>query len=397
MKLSDRMASIPASATIAVTTKAAALKAAGHDVIGFGAGQPDFDTPSHIRDAAKRALDEGLTRYTPTPGLPALRRAIVDHVGSVFGLDVETNQVMVSCGGKHTLYNVMMALINPGDEVLIPAPYWVTYPVQVEMAGGSAAVVHTSVENGFRATVDDLKAATTDRTRGLILNSPSNPTGAGYSVVQLEAIAEFVRERDLWVVSDEMYARLTYGDYESRFFATLPGMAERTMTVYGMSKTYAMTGWRIGIGIGPKEIIAAMSRMQGQVTTNPASMAQAGAIAALTEPDDFLKEWLAAFDQRRTTMVSRLNAMDGVQCTLPDGAFYAFPDFRGVIGRRAGDQVIDTDWTLIDYLLEEAGVALVPGSPFGAPGFARLSYALSLSNITEGMDRIERALSVLSR
>ncbi len=395
MKLAVRMDSIPASATIAVTTKAAALKAAGKDVIGFGAGQPDFDTPQHIRDAAKQALDDGWTRYTPTPGLPAVRKAIVDHLQHHFGLEVESNQVMVSCGGKHVLYNTMMALVEPDDEVLLPAPYWVTYPVQVNMAGGRVNVVNTSVDNGFRATVADLEAACTPRTRGLILNSPSNPTGAGYSREQLLEISEFVKARDLWVVSDEMYARLTYGDYKSTFFATLPGMEERTMTVYGVSKTYGMTGWRIGIGVGPKEMISAMSRMQGQVTTNPAAMAQAGTIAALTRPEDFLADWLKAFDSRRRVMVERLNAMEGVSCTMPDGAFYAFPDLRALLGRRFGSKVMETDWDLINYLLDEALVALVPGTPFGAPGFARLSYATSMDNINAGMDRMQAAFARL--
>jgi len=385
MKLAARTQDIPASATIAVTT-----------VIGFGAGQPDFDTPSHIVEAAKTALDNGWTRYTPTAGLPQMKEAVVSHVARDFGLEVSPKQVMVSCGGKHVLYNALQCMLNPGEEVLLPAPYWVSYPVQCSMAGGKARIVQSRPENGFVPSLAELEAACNERTRGIIINSPSNPTGAGYSEADLEGIARLVVERDLWVISDEIYAKLTYDDYRSRFFATLPGMAERTLTVYGLSKTYAMTGWRIGIGIGPEELIGAMSRMQGQVTTNPATPCQAGAIAALTESEDFLVDWLVQFDKRRRYMVEALNAMDGVSCNLPKGAFYAFPDLRGVLGRRIDGRVIDTDWALIDYLLEDAGIALVPGTPFGAPGFARLSYATSMSNIEQGLVRMGEALDRLS-
>ncbi len=396
MKLSNRMEGIPASATIAVTTKAAALKAEGRDVIGFGAGQPDFDTPVHIRDAAKQSLDDGWTRYTPTPGLPGLRKAIVQHLAQHFGFEVNPSQVMTSCGGKHVLYNAMMALVNPGDGVLLPSPYWVTYPVQVNMAGGHVQTVKTSSDDGFLATIDALEAACDGTTRGLILNSPSNPTGAAYTRDHLEAIAEFVNAKDLWVVSDEIYAKLTYDGFEHTFFATLPGMFERTLTVYGLSKTYAMTGWRVGIGIAETEIIKGMSRMQGQVTTNPTAMAQAGAIAALSESHDFLDDWSKAFDARRLEMVKRLNAMDGVSCNTPVGAFYAFPDLRGLLGRTFEGKTMESDWDLIDYLLDQAGVALVPGTPFGAPGFARLSYATSMDDIVEGMNRMEKAFAALT-
>ena len=395
MKLAQRTHDIPASETIAITTKAAALKAAGHDVIGFGAGEPDFETPAHICRAAQRALDEGWTRYTPTGGLPALKTALVDHLARTFGVEASPSQVMASCGGKHVLFNAILALCNPGDEILLPAPYWVTYPVQCTMAGARAIPVPTEAADGFRLRRAQLEAAMTDRTRGIILNSPSNPTGAAYSEEDLREIAALAAERDLFVISDEIYARLTYDGFKSRFFATLPGMAERTLTVYGLSKTYAMTGWRVGFAVGPAPVIEAMTRIQGQVTTNPASVAQAGAIAALTEPEDFLAEWLSAFDARRRVMVDRLNAMEGVSCTLPKGAFYAFPDLRGLLGRRAAGTVMETDWNLIDYLLDVAGVALVPGTPFGAPGFARLSYATSMADIENGLDRMATALARL--
>ena len=307
---------------------------------------------------------------------------------------------MVSCGGKHALYNAMMCLCNPGDEVLLPAPYWVTYPVQIQLAGGKTVVVPTTAEEGFRVRVADLEAAWTPNTKGLILNSPSNPTGAGYTEDDLLAIARFAVQRDLWVVSDEIYARLTYDDYQSRFFATLNvdghSMADRTLTVYGLSKTYAMTGWRIGIAIGNATLISAMTRLQGQVTSNPAAVSQAGAIAALTESDEFLVQWLEAFDARRRYIVERLNSIEGVHCNLPQGAFYAFPNFSGVLGRRLGERTLETDWDLTDFLLDDARVAIVPGTPFGAPGFARFSYAASMKTIETGMDRITGALKKLS-
>ena len=396
MKLAQRTFDIPGSETLAVTAKAAALRAKGLDVIGFGAGEPDFATPAHIVAAAKRALDDGWTRYTPSQGSPKLISAICDHMAKHFALECAPNEVMTSVGGKHALYNAVMCLANPGDEVLLPAPYWVTYPVQCTMAGARAVVVPAGADTGFRVTVEALEKATTAATRGLILNSPSNPTGAGYREEDLLAIADFVKRRDLWVLSDEMYARLVYDGYTSRFFATLPGMRERTVTVYGLSKTYAMTGWRVGITVAPAELTEAMNRVQGQVTSNIAAVCQAAAIAALAEPDDFLAGWVAEFDQRRRFMVSRLNAIEGVSCNLPEGAFYAFPDFGELLGRRYGDKVMATDWDLIDYFLAEAQVALVPGTPFGAPGFARLSYATSMANIEKGLSRMETAISRLS-
>jgi aspartate aminotransferase len=400
MKLSERATQVPGSPTLAVTAKVAQLRSQGINVIGFGAGEPDFETPAHIRDAAKRGLDEGWTRYTPAGGLPAVKQAIIDHMAKHFQLHAEPSEVMVSCGGKHALYNAMMCLCNPGDEVLLPAPYWVTYPVQIQLAGGKTVVVPTTAEEGFRVQVSDLEAAWTPNTKGLILNSPSNPTGAGYTEDDLLAIARFAVQRDLWVVSDEIYARLTYDDYQSRFFATLTvdghSMADRTLTVYGLSKTYAMTGWRIGIAIGNATLISAMTRLQGQVTSNPATVSQAGAIAALTESDAFLAQWLEAFDARRRYIVDRLNAIEGVHCNLPQGAFYAFPNFSGVLGRRLGERTLETDWDLTDYLLDDARVAIVPGTPFGAPGFARFSYASSMETIETGLDRITEALKKLS-
>ncbi len=397
MKLAHRTFDIPGSETLAITAKANALRAEGKDVVGFGAGEPDFPTPKHICEAAKRAIDDGWTRYTATQGVPQLTKAVATHLQRQFGLSVEPNQVLVSVGGKHSLYNGILCLADPGDEVLLPAPYWVTYPVQNTMAGAVTTVVEARVEDGFRVTVASLEKALTPRTRGLVLNSPSNPTGAAYSVKDLEAIAEFVRANDLWVISDEMYARLVYDGFQHRFFATLPGMAERTLTVYGLSKSYSMTGWRVGIAVGPKDLIDAMNRLQGQSTSNIAAPVQAAAIAALTEPDDFIGEWVTEFDRRRRVMVDRLNAIPGVRCVLPEGAFYAFPDMRGLLGRRTpAGKMLATDWDLIDWLLDDVQVALVPGTPFGAPGFARLSYATSMANIDKGLDRIAKAVATLS-
>jgi aspartate aminotransferase len=395
MILADRCASVPASETLAITARVAQLRAQGKDVIGFGAGEPDFPTPKYIIEAAKRGLDEGWTRYTAAGGHPQVLKAVADHLGKQFGLAVEPSQTMVNVGGKHTLYNAMMCLINPGDEVLLPAPYWVTYPVQIHMAGGTTVPVSASPENGFRVTIAELERAITPKTRGLILNSPSNPTGAAYDEQQLLEIADFVSKHDLWVVSDEIYARLAYDGFKVRFFATLPGMAERTLTVYGLAKTYSMTGWRIGIAAGPKPLIDAMGRLQGQVTSNPTSVAQYATMAALTQPDDFIAEWLVAFDARRRFMVEALNAIPHVTCNRPEGAFYAFPDLRAYVGKSYGGKVLASDWDLINYLMDEALVALVPGSPFGAPGFARLSYATSMENIESGLDRLGRALARL--
>ncbi len=400
MQLSTRAKQVPGSPTLAVTAKVAQMRSQGVDIIGFGAGEPDFATPDYIRDAGKRGLDEGWTRYTPAGGLPAVKNAVIDHMQRHFDLQADAKQVMVSCGGKHVLYNALMCLCDEGDEVLLPAPYWVTYPVQIELAGGKPVIVPSSSENNFRVKVSDLEAACTPRTKGIIINSPNNPTGAAYQKEDLQAIAEFAVAHDLWVISDEIYARLTYAGYTSQFFATLnvdgQSMADRTLTVYGLSKTYAMTGWRIGIAVGPQDLIAAMTRLQGQVTSNPAAVSQAGAVAALQQPDDFLNEWLAAFDERRRAMVERLNAMEGVTCNEPLGAFYAFPNFSGVLGRKAGDTTLATDWDLTNYLLDKASVAIVPGTPFGAPGFARLSYASSMESITEGLNRMEKALQRLS-
>jgi len=399
MKLSSRAQQVPGSPTLAVTAKVAQMRAQGVDIIGFGAGEPDFETPSYIREAGKRGLDEGWTRYTPAGGLPAVKDAVIEHMQHHFQLSADAKQVMVSCGGKHVLYNALMCLCNEGDEVLLPAPYWVTYPVQIELAGGTPVIVPSTSENDFRVQIADLEAACTPNTKGIIINSPNNPTGAAYRKEDLQAIAEFAVARDLWVISDEIYARLTYSGYTSQFFATLSvdgqPMADRTLTVYGLSKTYAMTGWRIGIAVGPQELIAAMTRLQGQVTSNPAAVSQAAAVAALRQPDDFLREWLDAFDIRRRTMVERLNAMEGVRCNEPFGAFYAFPNFTDVLGRKAGDKVLENDWDLTNYLLDKAGVAIVPGTPFGAPGFARLSYASSMDSITEGLNRMESALKRL--
>ncbi len=392
MKLASRTASIPASETLAITARANQLRAQGKDVIGFGAGEPDFPTPRHIIEAAKKGLDDGWTRYTAAQGHPDVLKAVAAHLNGQFGLAVEPGQCIVSVGGKHTLYNAMMCLVEPGDEVLLPAPYWVTYPVQIQMAGGVTVPVSATAENGFRVTVADLERACTPKTRGIILNSPSNPTGAAYTEAQLLEIAEFVKARDLWVVSDEIYARLAYDGFKCRFFGTLPGMAERTLTVYGLAKTYSMTGWRIGIAAGPKPVVEAMGRLQGQVTSNPTSVAQVATIAALTQPDDFIAEWITAFDARRRVMVQRLNAIPGVRCNLPEGAFYAFPDLSAYLGRSWRGKVLANDWDIINLLMDEGLVALVPGSPFGAPGFARLSYATSMANIEKGLDRMVRVL-----
>ncbi|MSP15862.1 MAG: pyridoxal phosphate-dependent aminotransferase [Myxococcales bacterium] len=397
-RISRRLADIKPSITLAVTARAARLRADGIDVIGFGAGEPDFDTPEHIKDAARRALAAGETKYTHVAGTLALRQAICNELSSAHGLSFGPDAVLVSAGAKHSLYNLFMALLDPGDEVVIPAPYWVSYPDMVKLAGGTPVIAPTRVEEGFLLSPAALAAAITPRTRAIVLNSPSNPTGAAYDRAALEALRPLIEERELVVVSDDIYRRLVYGDFRFVQPATLsPKMASLTVVVDGWSKAYAMTGWRLGFAAGPKRLIDAMSTLQGQSTSNVTSIAQAAAIAALTGPTECLDEMRHEFDRRRQVIVPRLRAIPGVTCFEPQGAFYAFPDLSAYLGRRApGGQAIVDDVALCDYLLDVGRVAVVPGSGFGAPGFVRLSYATSMAAITRGVDRLADALAALS-
>jgi aspartate aminotransferase len=391
--LSQRALDCAPSPTLAITAKANQMKADGFDVIAFGAGEPDFDTPQHIKDAAIDALAKGQTKYTPSTGIPALKKAIVDKFAKDNGLNYAPNQVIVSCGGKHSLYNIFQAIIGPGDEVIIPAPYWVSYPEQVKLSEGTPVIIETTDVTGFAPTIEQIKEAITPRTKAFVLNSPSNPTGAMWPRATIEALAELAVQHNFYVISDEIYEKIVYDGNIPVSIASLGSdIYKKTLTVNGVSKTYSMTGWRIGYVAGDGEIIAAMGRIQDQVTSNPTSIAQWGAVAALTGPQDFLKDWVAEFDRRRRVITDGMNSIPHISCRLPDGAFYVFPNILACIGLRTGNHVMTSTDDFADYLLREARVAVVPGGGFGAPGFMRLSYATSMQAITEGISRIGEAV-----
>ncbi len=399
LRLSSRLDAVKPSITMAVTAKAKQLAASGVDVVSFGAGEPDFDTPDHIKAAARDGLDRGVAKYTPVDGIPALRKAVAAELSGAHGIEIAPEQVIVSCGAKHSLYNIIMAMISPGDEVIIPAPYWVSYPEMVRLAGGTPVIVETTAHSGFAVTADQLRAAITPRTRALILNTPSNPTGSIYSRAALQALAEVVLATDdVWVISDDIYRSLVYGGAEYTSFASLSAeAAARTILVNGVSKTYAMTGWRIGYTAGPVELVKAMAKIQGQSTSGAAHIAQVAAVAALTGPQECVAEMRAAFDERRQAMVRLLRAIPGVECREPLGAFYAFPDLSAYVGRRTpAGNVLEDDVALASFLVEAGKIAIVPGSGFGAPGFARLSYACSMADIEKGLGRLRDALATLS-
>lgn len=392
-RVSSRLSRIKPSVTLAVTAKAQELRAGGVDVISFSAGEPDFPTPEHIVEAAVKALHEGATRYTPVPGTPALRKAVAAQSVDVRGVDCDPAEVIVTVGAKHALYGFFQAILEPGDEVIIPAPYWVSYPDQVLLAGGEPVIVETVAADGWILTPDKLQAAAGPRTRVVVINSPSNPTGGVYPPGAMEAITEKARELGLWIVSDEIYRDLIYGD--GRHVSPLSVGTDRSkiFVVDGVSKTYAMTGWRIGWGIGDRDVIAAMSKIQGQSTSNPTTVAQAAALAAITSPADFLPGWKAQYVARRDAMVEGLREMESVNCMIPDGAFYVLPEVTALV-RRLGSEATDVD--LATYLLEEAHVATVPGSGFGVPGHIRLSYATSMEAIRIGLERMAAAFLKLS-
>jgi aspartate aminotransferase len=396
IRLASRLDRIQPSITLAVTARAAKLRSEGVDIVSFGAGEPDFDTPEHIKAAARQALDRGCGKYTDVGGLPAVREACAAELSRVHSCPVTADRIILSAGAKHSLYNIFMAILDEGDEVIIPAPYWVSYPDMVKLAGGEPVIVPTTAAEGFQLDPERLTAAITPRTRAIVLNTPSNPTGAVYTRNRLAAIAERVLPHDVYVISDDIYRSLVYGGREYASIASLsPAMAARTILVDGVSKTYAMTGWRIGYTAGPARLIAAMSKLQGQSTSNPTHIAQLATFAALTGPQDCVATMRAAFDERRQTMVELLRAIPGVACSEPHGAFYAFPDLSAHIGKStsAGKPITD-DVVLCEYLVE-GGAAIVPGTGFGAPGFARLSYATSMADIRRGIARIGDALGAL--
>ncbi|WP_283177449.1 pyridoxal phosphate-dependent aminotransferase [Gemmobacter sp. 24YEA27] len=391
--LSDTLARVKPSATIAVTNKARELAAAGKDVIGLGAGEPDFDTPEHIRDAAKRAIDAGKTRYTAVDGIPELKAAICAKFLRENGLTYTPNQVTVGTGGKQILFNALIATLNKGDEVIIPAPYWVSYPDMVQLAGGTPVEVVATLENNFRITPEQLEAAITPKTKWLIFNSPSNPTGAGYSRAELKGLTDvLMRHPHVWVMSDDMYEHLVFDDFEFTTPAQVePGLYDRTLTCNGVSKAYAMTGWRIGYAAGPVALIRAMGTIQSQSTSNTCSVSQWAALEALSGPQDFLADWRRVFQGRRDLVVSMLNKATGITCPKPEGAFYVYPDISGCIGKATpAGVVITNDEVFATALLEETGVAVVFGSAFGLSPNFRVSYATSDEVLRDACDRIQR-------
>ena len=391
--LSDTLARVKPSPTIAVTTKAADLKAAGRDVIGLGAGEPDFDTPDNIKAAAKRAIDAGKTKYTAVDGIPELKVAICNKFLRENGLTYEPNQISVGTGGKQILYNALMATCNPGDEVIIPAPYWVSYPDMVYLAGGTPVAISCGIENNFKLTPDQLEAAITAKTKWFIFNSPSNPTGAGYTKAELKGLTDvLMRHPQVWVMSDDMYEHLVFDDFKFATPAEVePGLYDRTLTCNGVSKAYAMTGWRIGYAAGPVALIKAMATIQSQSTSNPSSISQHAALEALTGPQDFLAPNRRLFQSRRDLVVSMLNQATGIRCPRPEGAFYVYPDISGCIGKATpAGTIITNDEVFATVLLEETGVAVVFGAAFGLSPNFRVSYATSDAVLTEACTRIQR-------
>ncbi len=390
--LSDTLARVKPSPTIAVTTKAAELKAAGKDVIGLGAGEPDFDTPQNIKDAAKRAIDQGKTKYTAVDGIPELKKAICAKFLRENGLTYAPNQITVGTGGKQILYNALMATCNPGDEVIIPAPYWVSYPDMVVLAGGTPVEVVATLENNFKITPEQLEAAITPQTKWFIFNSPSNPTGAGYTWDELKALTDvLLRHPQVWILSDDMYEHLVFDDFKFCTPAEVePQLYDRTLTTNGVSKSYAMTGWRIGYAGGPVHLIKAMGTIQSQSTSNPCSVSQYAALEGLTGPQEFLTTNKALFQRRRDLVVSMLNAAEGITCPTPEGAFYVYPDISGCIGKTsAGGTLIADDEAFASALLEETGVAVVFGAAFGLSPNFRVSYATADETLREACSRIQ--------
>ncbi|SMX32873.1 pyridoxal phosphate-dependent aminotransferase [Actibacterium lipolyticum] len=390
--LSATLSRVKPSPTIAVTNKAQELKAAGKDVIGLGAGEPDFDTPENIKEAAKRAIDEGKTKYTAVDGIAELKQAICAKFKRDNNLDYKPSQVTVGTGGKQVLYNALMATLNPGDEVIIPAPYWVSYPDMVLLAGGEPVIAAASIQTGYKLTADQLEAAITPKTKWLIFNSPSNPTGAGYSHAELKELTDvLMRHPHVWVMTDDMYEHLRYGDFEFCTPAEVePRLYDRTLTINGVSKAYAMTGWRIGYAAGPENVIGAIRKIQSQSTSNPCSISQWAAVEALNGTQDFIAENNKMFQRRRDMVVDMLNAAEGISCPVPDGAFYVYPSIAGCIGKTSPAGVkIENDEIFATALLEETGVAVVFGAAFGLSPNFRVSYATSDEALKEACTRIQ--------
>ena len=392
INLSDRVQRIKPSPTLAITSKAAELRAQGKDIIGLGAGEPDFDTPDHIKQAAIEAINAGKTKYTPVDGTPGLKKAVIDKFKRENGLDYEAGQILVSSGGKQSFFNMALALLNDGDEAIIPAPYWVSYPDMVKVAGGVPVILETDLDSRFKITPQQLEQAITPKTRLFVINSPSNPSGMAYSKEELAALGEVLKKHpDIVIATDDMYEHILWtGQPFVNIVNACPELYDRTVVMNGVSKAYSMTGWRIGYAGGPQKLIAAMKKVQSQSTSNPASISQAAAEAALSGDQQCVKEMVKAFKERHDYVVDALNKLPGVTCAPGDGTFYAFPDFSGAIADMDG---VESCTDLAAQLLETAEVALVPGSAFGAPGCLRLSFAVGMDTLVEAIRRIEKALS----
>ena len=396
--ISDILKRIKPSPTIAVTQKARELKAAGKDVIGLGAGEPDFDTPDNVKDAAIKAIKEGDTKYTAVDGTPELKKAISKKFKRENNLSYSTDQITVGAGGKHVIYNLMMATLNKGDEVIIPAPYWVSYPDIVMLAGANPIVVECSEEQGFKLTAKDLESVITNNTKWVILNSPSNPTGACYTEQEIRNLAQVLRRNPhVSVLSDDIYEHIIYDNFKFFTIAQIPELKNKVVTMNGVSKSYAMTGWRIGYAAGEKEIIKAISKVQSQSTSNPSSISQAAAVEALNGTQDFISIRSKSFQERRDFVVSSLNDIDGINCLKPDGAFYVFPSCKGLIGKKdKSGKKLETDLDFVQSLLENNNVAVVQGSAFGLDGYFRVSYATSMEKLKVAMERIKSFCESLS-
>ena len=394
-RVSDRIGAIAESATLKVDSKAKALKAEGRPVIGFGAGEPDFPTPAYVVDAAVEACrDPRNHRYSPAGGLPELKAAIVEKTRRDSGLEVEAAQVLVTNGGKQAIYGAFAAMLDPGDEVIVPAPYWTTYPEAIGLAGGRAVEVLADETQGYKVSVEQLEAARTEKTKVLLFVSPSNPTGAVYTAEEIRAIGAWVEEHDLWVLTDEIYEHLVYDGVETGSMPVLcPDLIDHCVVVNGVAKTYAMTGWRVGWMIGPKDLVKAATNLQSHATSNVANVSQRAAIAALAGDLTAVEEMKEAFDRRRRLIVSMLSEIDGVVCPTPEGAFYAYPSVKGLLGREHGGTMVETSAELAEHILTAAEVAVVPGEAFGSPGYLRLSYALGDDDLVEGITRMQKLFS----
>ena len=396
--ISDSLKKIKPSPTIAVTQKARELKAAGKDVIGLGAGEPDFDTPENIKQAAIKAINDGDTKYTAVDGTPALKKAIVEKFKKENNLDYTTDQITVGAGGKHVIYNAMMATLNEGDEVIVPAPYWVSYPDIVLLAGGKPVVMECNEKQGFKINPSDLEKFITPKTKWIILNSPSNPTGACYTEKEIREIAKVLEKHShVYILSDDIYEHVTYEGFKFFTIAQIESLKERVLTMNGVSKAYSMTGWRIGYAAGPKEIIKAIAKIQSQSTTNPSSISQAASVEALSGTQDFIKKRADSFQKRRDFVVKALNDIDGIECLNPDGAFYVFPSCKGLVGKKdTNGKEIKSDTDFVQSLLENSGIAVVQGSAFGLEGFFRISYATSMDNLKKALEKISSFCKTLS-